>query len=103
MGRDIAFETPAGSIGAWRADPMSAPRGGLVVIQEIFGVNPHVRSVADRYAAAGYVALAPAFFDPVERGVELDYDDAGFARGRELVAALGTDRAVVVLKAAADL
>src|SRR3546814_15022956 len=68
MGRDIAFDTPAGSVGAWRADPVSAPRGGLVVVQEIFGVNTHVRSVADRYAAAGYVALAPAFFDPVERG-----------------------------------
>lgn len=103
MGRDIAFDTPAGSVGAWRADPVSAPRGGLVVVQEIFGVNTHVRSVADRYAAAGYVALAPAFFDPVERGVELGYDSEGFARGRELVAALGTDRAVLVLAAAADL
>ena len=103
MGRDIAFDTPAGSIGAWRADPMSAPRGGLVVVQEIFGVNPHVRSVVDRYAAAGYVALAPAFFDPVERGVELGYDTAGMDRGRELVKALGMDRAVQVLGAAADL
>jgi carboxymethylenebutenolidase len=103
MGRDIAFDTPAGSIGAWRADPVSAPRGGIVVVQEIFGVNPHVRSVADRYAGAGYVALAPAFFDPVERGVELDYDAAGMARGRELVTALGMERAVQVLAAAADL
>ncbi|MDQ2703106.1 MAG: dienelactone hydrolase family protein [Pseudomonadota bacterium] len=103
MGRDIAFDTPAGSIGAWRADPVSAPRGGLVVVQEIFGVNPHVRSVVDRYAAAGYVAVAPAFFDPVERGVELDYDAEGFARGRELVAELGMDRAVLVLGAAAEL
>ena len=103
MGRDIAFDTPAGSIGAWRADPMSAPRGGLVVVQEIFGVNPHVRSVVDRYAAAGYVALAPAFFDPVERGVELGYDTADMDRGRELVKALGMDRAVQVLGAAADL
>ena len=103
MGRDIAFDTPAGSIGAWRADPVSAPRGGIVVVQEIFGVNPHVRSVADRYAGAGYVALAPAFFDPVERGVELGYDTAGMARGRELVTALGMERAVQVLAAAADL
>src|SRR5690606_22023274 len=103
MGRDIAFDTPAGSIGAWRADPVSAPRGGIAVVQEIFGVNPHVRSVADRYAGAGDVALAPAFFDPVERGVELDYDAAGMARGRELVTALGMERAVQVLAAAADL
>src|SRR3546814_20314112 len=95
--------TPAGSVGAWRADPVSAPRGGLVVVQEIFGVNTHVRSVADRYAAAGYVALAPAFFDPVERRVELGSDNEGFARGRELVAALGTDRALLLLAPAAYL
>ena len=83
MGRDIAFDTPLGSISGWRADPMEAPRGALVVVQEIFGVNAHMRSVADRYAAEGYVALAPAFFDPVERGVELGYDEDGFARGRD--------------------
>ena len=51
MGRDIAFDTPLGSIGGWRADPVEAPRGALVVVQEIFGVNAHMRSVADRYAA----------------------------------------------------
>ncbi|MEZ5228457.1 MAG: dienelactone hydrolase family protein [Acidimicrobiales bacterium] len=45
---------------------------GIVVVQEIFGVNPHIRSVADRAAQAGYRAIAPAFFDRVERGVELD-------------------------------
>ena len=81
MGRDIAFETPQGSVSGWRADPIGAPRGGLVVVQEIFGVNAHMRSVADRYAAEGFVALAPAYFDPVERGVELGYGPDGFARG----------------------
>ena len=103
MGRDLAFDTPAGSIGGWHADPEGAPRGGLVVVQEIFGLNAHVRSVADGYAAEGYVALAPAFFDPVERGVELEYDHEGFARGRELVAALGFERAVAIVEAAAAL
>ena len=102
MGRDIAIDTPAGSIGAWRADPDGAPLGALVVVQEIFGVNAHMRSVADGYAAAGYVALAPSLFDPVARHVELDYDEAGFARGRELVGALGTDRAIAIVQAAAD-
>jgi carboxymethylenebutenolidase len=103
MGRDIAFETPLGSIAGWRADPVEAPRGGLVVVQEIFGVNAHMRSVADGFAAAGYVALAPAFFDPVERGVELGYDDAGVARGRKLVDALGFDKAIAIVDAAAQL
>ena len=67
MGRDIAIDTPVGSIGAWRADPEGAPLGALVVVQEIFGVNAHVRSVADGFAAKGYIAIAPAVFDPAER------------------------------------
>ncbi|MFS8064172.1 MAG: dienelactone hydrolase family protein, partial [Luteimonas sp.] len=94
---------PLGSIAGWRADPVEAPRGGLVVVQEIFGVNAHMRSVADGYAAAGYVALAPAFFDPVERGVELGYDQAGVARARGLVDALGFDKAIEIVDAAARL
>src|SRR5690606_17274571 len=96
MGRDIALDTPSGKVGAWRADPLGAPRGGIVVVQEIFGVNAYVRAVADRYAAEGYVALAPAFFDLVERGVELGYDQAQFARGRELAQAVGLERAAGV-------
>jgi carboxymethylenebutenolidase len=103
MGHDIALETSAGTVAAWRADPVGAPRGGLVVVQEIFGVNAHMRSVADRYAAEGYVALAPAYFDPVEHGVELGYDQAGMARGKELVTQLGFDRAIAITTAAASL
>lgn len=103
MGRDIAIDTPSGSIGAWRADPEAAPLGALVVVQEIFGVNAHMRSVVDGYAAAGYVAVAPAFFDPVERGVELGYDQDGFAKGRALVNALGIDAAVAIVEAGARL
>ena len=103
MGRDIAIDTPAGKVDAWRADPEGAPLGALVVVQEIFGVNPHVRSVADRFAAKGYIAIAPALFDPVERYVELGYDDAGMQRGIELRAQVGTDRAVAIVGAAAKL
>jgi len=103
MGRDIAFDTPLGSIAGWRADPVEAPRGALVVVQEIFGVNAHMRSVVDGYAAAGYVALAPAFFDPVQRGVELGYGDADVAKARGLVDALGFDKAVTIVDAAAQL
>ena len=103
MGRDIAFETSAGNVSAWRAEPVGAPRGGIVVVQEIFGVNAHMRSVADRYAAEGFVAIAPAYFDPVERGAELGYDQDGVAKGRELIASLGLDRAVAITAAAAKL
>jgi carboxymethylenebutenolidase len=103
MGRDIAFDTPAGSIGGWRADPVEAPRGALVVVQEIFGVNAHIRGVVDRYAAEGYVALAPAYFDVVERGVELGYDAAGVARGKALADAVGLERATSITGAAASL
>jgi len=64
------------------AMPSGTPRGGLVVIQEIFGVNRHMRAVADRFAADGYAALAPALFDRVERNVDVGYDEAGIAKGR---------------------
>ena len=56
----------AGPIRAWRADPSGKPRGGIVVIQEIFGVNAHIRAVTDRFAAEGYLAVAPAIFEHVE-------------------------------------
>lgn len=103
MGHDIAFDTPQGSISGWRADPVGAPRGGLVVVQEIFGVNAHMRAVVERYAAEGFVALAPAYFDPVEHGVELGYDQDGFTRGKALVATLGLDKATAISGAAAGL
>lgn len=86
---------------AWVAEPAGTPRGGLVVVQEIFGVNAHIRGVAERYAAEGYLAIAPCLFDRVERGVELGYDEAGVARGRELAAALGFDPALRDIAAAA--
>jgi carboxymethylenebutenolidase len=82
-----------------------APAGAgasIVIVQEIFGVNAHVRSVVDRYASFGYRAIAPALFDRVEAGVELDYDEDGIARGRELAAAIGFDGAMADVAAAVD-
>lgn len=101
MGHEIALDTPSGRVCAWRADPVAQPVGGLVVIQEIFGVNEHIRSLVERYAAEGWVALAPELFDPIEHGVELAYDAAGVAKGRELAAELGFERAVGIVGAAA--
>ena len=89
-------------IGGWRADPVGAPRGGIVVVQEIYGVNAHIRGVVEGYAQAGYVAVAPAMFDHVEAGVEFDYDDDGAQRGRALAAEVGFDRAVAAVASAAE-
>jgi carboxymethylenebutenolidase len=101
MGERIEIDTANGSIDGWLAMPDGKPRGGVVVIQEIFGVNAHIRSVADRFASHGYAALAPALFDPVEADVELDYTPEGIARGREFVTAIGFDGALDSVDAAA--
>lgn len=61
-------------LAAYIARPEGAARGGLVVIQEIFGVNSHIRGVVDGFAKDGYVTIAPALFDRIERGVELKYE-----------------------------
>lgn len=74
-------------------------RSAVIVVQEIFGVNAHIRSVADRYAALGYHAIAPALFDRVEPGVELDYDGPGVERGRELAGRIKWDPAMADLAA----
>ena len=72
------------AFGVYEALPTGEPRGAVVVVQEIFGVNAHIREVADGFAADGYAALAPALFDRIERDVELGYDDDGVRRGRAL-------------------
>jgi carboxymethylenebutenolidase len=60
-------------LGVYRVDPTGKPKGGIVVVHELFGVNHHIRSVADRFAALGYVAIAPALFDRMEEGFESGY------------------------------
>jgi carboxymethylenebutenolidase len=89
-------------LSAYRADPDGAPRGALVVAQEIFGVNSHIRSVCDGYARDGYVAIAPALFDRYERGVDIGYTPPDIARGRELKALAKTDAALQDVAAARD-
>ena len=87
---------------AYRALPAGKPRGALVVIQEIFGVNSHIRAVADGYAADGWLAIAPAMFDRVERGIELGYTPADIERGRELKGGCSNDHALLDIAAAVD-
>ncbi len=85
------------------AKPQGAPRGGLLVIQEFFGVNGHIRRVCDQYAADGYLALSPAIFDRVERDVELDYDEAGMNKGRELRVKLDLSKCMLDIQATIDV
>ncbi len=87
---------------AHRVDPLGSARGAVVVVQEIFGVNAHIRAVTARFAGHGYVAIAPALFDRIERCVELGYDPPGFTKGRELVGKLTTEQILADLQAAID-
>lgn len=73
-------------LGAYRADPSGAAKGGVVVIQEIFGVNHHIRAVCDRLAQEGYVAVAPALFDRAEKNFECGYTPDEIANARKFVA-----------------
>lgn len=69
------------TLSAYVARPEGTPRGAIVVVQEIFGVNSHVRRVAEQYAAEGYVAIAPAMFDRFQKGVELGYEAKDVEQG----------------------
>ena len=85
-------------LSAYMAEPKSRPLGGMVVIQEIFGVTRHIRAVADQYAAAGFLAIAPALFDRVERNVDVPYTD--MQKGFGYMKALKTDEVFLDIGAA---
>jgi len=97
----IELEADDGHVlSAQRIDPQGTPRGGVVVVQEIFGVNAHIRAVTARFAAMGYCTIAPAIFDRLERGVELGYDEDGVTRGRALAGQLSAEGMWADLQAA---
>lgn len=103
MGTAIELTSPDGfRLSAYRAEPAGTPRGGLVVVQEIFGVNAHIRSVCDGYAADGYLAVAPALFDRYQRGVDWGYSPEDIARGREVRAQADAAAALMDIVAARD-
>jgi carboxymethylenebutenolidase len=87
---------------AYLSKPSMAPIAGLVVIQEAFGVNQHIRSVADGYAKEGFLALAPALYDRLERGVELGYEGADRERGIAIARKMNLDDAVKDVAAALE-
>jgi len=73
-------------LGGYRADPAGAPEAAVVVIQEIFGVNHHIRAVCDRLAGEGYVAIAPAIFDRIEPDFQCGYSSDEVATARQFIA-----------------
>lgn len=101
MGETITLTAADGHVvSAYAAGPADAPRG-LVVVQEIFGVNHHIRAVCDRFAASGYAVVSPALFDRIERGVSLGYTADDVARGRELRGRVPEEGPVLDIEAAA--
>lgn len=83
--------------------PAQEPIGAIIVIQEIFGVNAHIRGVADRYAREGYLVVAPALFDRFEAGVELRYEGDDAKKASELMGKLSPDTALMDIAAAYEL
>jgi carboxymethylenebutenolidase len=101
MGLDVELAAADGHrLSAYLAEPPAKPRGGVVVIQEIFGVTRHIRAVADQYAAAGFLAVAPALFDRVERNVDVSYTD--MARGSGYVKSLKNEQVMLDVQAGID-
>ena len=88
------------ALSAYVSVPFEAPIGAVVIIQEIFGVNAYVRSVADSYAKEGFVAIAPSLFDRVERGVELGYEGDDRTKAVELMQKLDPKTALLDVAAA---
>jgi len=86
LGTQISLTASDGfKLGAYRADPAGTPKGGLVVIQEIFGVNHHIRAVCNRFAAQGYAAVAPAVFDRIQPDFETGYTPADVEHARSFI------------------
>ncbi len=100
MGENIVLAAADGhTFDAYRAQPDGAPKAGLLVIQEIFGVNGHIQGVCDAFAADGYLALAPAMFDRKQRNIDLGYTAETVAEGRGLKDDVGWDDPVADMKA----
>ena len=103
MGKMVQLTASDGhKLGAYRADPSGKPRGAIVVIQEIFGANHHIKAMADLYAKEGYVAIAPALFDRVSPNMELGYGPEDQEKGRNTRQQLKWDQVLADTQAARD-
>jgi carboxymethylenebutenolidase len=103
MGESITLKAEDGhELGAYIARPAGEPLAGLIVVQEIFGVNAHIRSVADEYARDGFLAVAPALFDRIERGIDLGYEGADLQKAMSFIPRLDVGNAVADVAAALE-
>ena len=103
MGQTITLSAKDGfKPTAYEAKPSGKARGGLVMVQEIFGVNNHMKRTADVYAAAGYHVVAPGFFDRVGKDIQLGYGEADIAKGREIRGKLNWDQILADVQAGID-
>lgn len=88
---------------AWLSPPAGAPRGAVLVLQEIFGVNSHVRAVADGFAAEGYLAIAPSLFDRVKRNVEMGYTPPDIEQGRGYMLQIPEEKLLLDMRACVNV
>jgi carboxymethylenebutenolidase len=88
---------------AWLSPPSGRPRGAVLVLQEIFGVNSHIRSVADGFAAEGYLAIAPSLFDRVKRNVEMGYTPQDVEHGRGYLMQIPEDKLLLDMRACVNV
>jgi carboxymethylenebutenolidase len=103
VGKMIELKASDGhSLAAYEAQPSGKPRGLVVVVQEIFGVNSHIKSVADGYAKDGYLAIAPAMFDRVQRNYESGYTQPEIQAGVEIMKKLDWNNAMLDVQAALE-
>jgi carboxymethylenebutenolidase len=103
MGQNIQLNaSDKHTLSAYRAAPVGKPKGALIVAMEIFGVNSHIRSVADGYAADGYLAVAPALFDRVQRDYEAGYSQDEIQKGIAFIQKINLDDAMKDVAAAID-
>jgi len=103
MGKMVQLTASDGhKFGAYRADPSGTPRGAIVVIQEIFGANHHIKALADGYAKDGYVAIAPALFDRVTPNLELGYGPEDQEKGKNTRQQLKWDAVLADTQASRD-
>ena len=103
MGQKLTLTTSDNhKLGAYRADPTGQPKGAIVVIQEIFGVNHHIRAMCDRFAGIGYAAIAPAVFDRFVRDFECGYTPDEIANARSYLGNLNFDNMMKDIAAALD-
>lgn len=99
----IEITSPDGhKFSAYRAEPSDAPKGAVIVLQELYGLNSFIQKEVVGFAAKGYVAIAPALFDREKRGIALGYDQSGRSEGEDLIKSIGTARALNDIQATVD-